>query len=170
MLDRSAFWAEMPDTMAGPGLGVQVLPPLPQLMVSGDLNRFLAAHDLPPAGGLLAQTTGNRFALRLARNRMLVVGVNLEPKAAGWADGCATTPMTGGLAVVQITGPDAMALFARGTAVDPACASPSAALTFAGIAVIAYCHDGALRLHLDPALLPYLMSWIGATDLVSPTA
>lgn len=168
MLDRSAFWSEAPANLTGPGLTVSVLPPVPQMMVSGDLPGFLARHALPPAVGLLANVTGDRFALRLARNRMLVVGLDLPPEAMGWVDGCALSPMTGALAVVEITGPDAMALYARGTAVDASTASPSAALVFAGVSVIACRHDDALRLHLDRGLVPYLMAWIGATDLVAP--
>jgi hypothetical protein len=136
-------------------------------MVSGYLAAFLANNNLPPAGGLMAQMSGSRFALQLARNRMLVVGMDLGPEAAGWVEGFALTPMTGALAVVQITGPDAMALYARGTAVDPRSASPSAALSFAGVTMIAYRHEAALRLHLDRGLVPYLMNWIGATDLVA---
>lgn len=167
MLDRSAFWSTAPEVLTGPGLTVRVLPPAPQLMVSGDLTGFLARHDLPPAAGLLAKVTGDRFALRLARSRMLVVGPDLPPEAAGWVDGCALSPMTGALAIMEITGPDAMALYARGTAVDASTASPSAALVFAGITVIACRHDGALRLHLDRGLVPYLMAWIAATDLVT---
>lgn len=168
MLDRSAFWSEAPDSFSGPGLTVRVLPPLPQLMVSGDLDGFLARHSLPPSAGLLVETSGSRYALRLARNRMLVVGLELPPEAAGWADGCATTSMTGGLAVIEVTGHDAMALFARGTAVDPRSASPSAALIFAGVTLVASRLDTALRLHLDRGLVPYLMNWIGAIDLVTP--
>lgn len=168
MLDRSAFWSIAPESLSGPGLTVRVLPPVPQVMVSGDLDAFLARHGLPAAGGLLAETSDSRYALRLARNRMLVVGLDLPPQAAGWADGCATTPMTGALAVVEITGPDAMALFARGTVVDPRSASPSAALIFAGVTLVASRHDTALRLHLDRGLVPYLMDWIAATDLVTP--
>lgn len=168
MLDRSTFWTATPDHQTGPGLAVRVLPPQPQLMVSGDLDAFLARHGLPAAGRLLAVVTGDRYALRLARNRMLVTGIDLAPEAAGWADGCAVTPMTGALAVIDVTGPDAMALFARATAVDPRGASPSAALMFAGITLVACRHEAALRLHLDRGLLPYLTSWIGATDLVSP--
>ena len=168
MLDRSAFWSIAPDSLSGPGLTVRELPSRPQLMVSGDLETFLARHSLPPAGGLLAEMSGSRFALRLARSRMLVVGLDLPPEAAGWADGCATTSMTGALAVVEVTGRDAMALFARATSVDPRTASPSAALIFAGVTLVAYRYGSALRLHLDRGLLPYLMNWIGATDLVTP--
>ena len=77
MLDRSTFWSEAPSSLTGPGLAVRVLPPVPQLMVSGDLDGFLARHALPPAGGLLAKMSGERYALRLARHRMLVIGMDL---------------------------------------------------------------------------------------------
>ncbi len=168
MLDRSSFWPEAADTLTGPGLAVRVLPPVPQLMVSGDLGAFLARHGLPPAGGLLAKMSGGRYALRLARHRMLVIGMELPPEAAGWVEGCALTPMTGALAVIEITGPKAMALFARGSAVDPAGNSPSATLSFAGIPLSAHFEADALRLHLDRGLVAYLMGWIAATDLISP--
>ncbi len=167
MLDRSDFWHTAPDSLTGPGFVVRVLPPVPQLMVSGDLDGFLACHSLPPSGRLLANVTGRRFSLRLARNRMLVVGLDLPPDVAGWKDGCALSPMTGALAVIEISGTEAMALFARGTAVDPNGASPSAALSFAGVTLIAYRHDGTLRLHLDRGLVPYLLNWIAATNLVT---
>lgn len=168
MLDRSTFWSEAPDSLTGPGLAVRVLPPVPQLMVSGDLDGFLARHALPPAGGLLAKMSGERYALRLARHRMLVIGMDLPPDAAAWVDGCARTSMTGALAVVEITGRDAMALFARGTAVDPASQSPAATLSFAGITLSAHFEGDALRLHLDRGFVAYLMGWIAATDLITP--
>ena len=168
MLDRSTFWAEAPVSLRGPGLVVRVLPPVPQVMVSGDLDGFLARHALPPAGGRLARMSGGRYALRLARHRMLVIGMDLAPDAAVWVEGCALTPMTGALAGIEITGPDAMALFARGTAVDPAGNSPSASLSFAGIPLSAHFEADALRLHLDRGLVAYLMGWIAATDLITP--
>ena len=168
MLDRSTFWAEAPVSLSGPGLVVRVLPPVPQVMVSGDLDGFLARHALPPAGGLLARMSGGRYALRLARHRMLVSGMARAPDAAVWVEGCALTPMTGALAGIEITGPDAMALFARGTAVDPAGNSPSASLSFAGIPLSAHFEADALRLHLDRGLVAYLMGWIAATDLITP--
>ena len=171
MPDRSDFWTTPTEALTGEGISVRLLPPVPQVMVSGDLDGFAAAHGLPPPAGLLAEVTGARYTLRLARSRMLAVGVELDPASAGWVDGAALTPMTGALAVVEIAGENAMALVARGTAVDPRRPSASAALMFAGFNSVLYRHDGVLRLHLDRSLVPYLMDWCAATDLFrAPTA
>lgn len=165
MLDRSDFWTVPPEALHGEGLSVRLLPPLPQVMVSGDLDGYAAAHGLPPTAGLLAEVTGRRYALRLARNRMLAVGIDLDPAAGGWVDGAALTPMTGALAVVEIAGENAMALLARATAIDPRQSSPSAALMFAGATAVLYRRDQGLRLHLDRGLVPYMMNWCAATEL-----
>lgn len=171
MLDRSDFWTTPPEALTGEGISVRLLPPLPQAMVSGDLDGFAAANGLPPPAGLLAEVKGPCYALRLARSRMLAVGIDLDPASAGWVEGAALTPMTGALAVVEIAGENAMALVARGTAVDPRQPSASAALMFAGVTSVLYRHEGVLRLHLDRGLVPYLMDWCAATDLFrTPTA
>lgn len=166
MPDRSGFWFAPPNNDAvlkGDGLLVRLLPPVPQVMVSGDLGKFLAAHDLGPAAGLLGQVAPPRYALRLARHRMLAVGIPQDHASAGWADGVATTPMTGALAVLHISGDNGMALLARASAIDPRSESPSAALTFAGVQAVLCRHENDLRLHVDRGLVPFLLDWIRAT-------
>lgn len=168
MLDRSGFWPAVPadgTCLMGEGLMIRALPPVPQVMVSGDLAAFCAAQDMPPPLGLLEQAPAGRHALRLARNRMLAVGIAVDHAAAGWAEGIATTPMTGALAVIQIAGPQAMAVFARASAVDPRQNSPCAALIFAGVSAAICRSDAGLRLHLDRGLLPYVLDWLAATGL-----
>ena len=168
MLDRSGFWPapSTPDArLVGDSLDVRLLPPLPQVMVSGDLTGFLARHDLSPAVGLLAPVTQPRYALRLARNRMLAVGVAQDHAASGWAEGVATSPMTGALAVLQISGQRRMDLFARASAIDPKAGSPSAALNFAGVTAALCQDDEGLRLHVDRSLVSYLFDWITATGM-----
>lgn len=168
MLDRSGFWPAAVGPLAslqGEGLSVHVLPPVPQVMVSGDLAAFCVAEALPALAGLLAQVTAPRYTLRLARNRMLAVGTGLDHAAAGWADGVATTPMTGALAVLEISGPKAMDLFARASAIDPREQSPCAALSFAGVTSVLYRFDTKLRLHLDRGLQTYMLDWIVATRM-----
>lgn len=168
MPEPSTLWSVPPAELVAPGLALRPLPPLPQALVSGDLDGFLARHAMPPALGLLAAASGPRYALRLARNRMLAVGVAFAPEAAGWADGVAVTPMTGAYAVLEIAGPRAMDLVQRGTAIDPRSASPGAALVFAGVDAVLYRHGAGLRLHLDRGLQPYLLSWAAATGLFGP--
>jgi hypothetical protein len=167
MLDRSGFWPAPPNTdtiLEGDGLTVRLLPPVPQVMVSGNLEKFLSAHDLGPTAGLLGQVAPPHYALRLARHRMLAVGIPQDHASAGWADGVATTPMTGALAVLDISGENGMALIARATAIDPRSGSPSAALTFAGVQA-ALCRQGNdLRLHVDRGLVSFLFDWIRVTS------
>ncbi len=165
MRDRSTFWsapAAAGARLAGDGIEVALLAPVPQVMVSGDLGAFGAPHGLPPAAGLLADVAGPRYALRMARRRMLAVGVELDQAAAGWAGGVATTPMTGAMAVIEIAGPRAMALVARATAVDPRADSPCAAVMFAGVTVALCRHEGRIRLHLDRGLATYMLDWCAA--------
>lgn len=169
MLDRSSFWPVPPvegACLTGDGITIRLLPPMSQVMVSGGLEAFCAAHDLPPAVGLLAPVQAPRYALRLARNRMLAVGVGVDHATAGWADGIATTPMTGALAVIDIAGPQAMEIYARATAVDPNGNSASAALLFAGVTGALCRIDDGLRLHVDRGLTAYLFDWFAATRLV----
>ncbi|MCA1336547.1 hypothetical protein [Pseudooceanicola marinus] len=169
MRDRAPFWtpATRPEDilLEGDWITLRGLPPLPQVMVSGDLDAYRAAHDLPEAVGLLAEAEDPHYAVRLARRRMLVVGTELSPRDAGWSAGCATSPMTGALAAFEITGPRAMDLVARATALDPYRPSPSAALLFAGMQGVLYRHGEALRLHIDRGLAAYLANWAAATSL-----
>ncbi len=166
MLDRSGFWpAPEVTALSGEGLTVRLLPPVPQVMVSGDLAALCAAHQLTAPVGLLSHVDQPRHALRLARNRMLVVGMTMDHAAGGWSDGVAVTPMTGALAVVEMAGPNRMQVFARASAIDPRSESPSAALHFAGVNAALCRTSDTLRLHLDLGLVPYLMDWIAATGL-----
>lgn len=170
MRDRAAFWPPAPApgaALRGDGLIVRVLPAVPQLMVSGDLDAFCAAQTLSAPVGLLGQVDDTRYALRLARNRMLAVGLTADHAAAGWQDGIATTPMTGALAVLHIGGANAMELFVRATAIDPRAPGPSAALLFAG-QIAALCRDPqGLRLHIDRGLTAFVLDWIAATGLAA---
>lgn len=165
MLDRAAFWTAPAaygqgiDTAA---LQVRLLPVTPQIMISGDLAAGLARFGLQDSLGLMGQASGGLYALRLARGRALVVGAGIDAAQGGWQDGVALTPMTGALAVLEITGANAMELVARASAVDLRCASPCAALSFAGVTSILYRHGDALRLHLDAGLVPYMLDWIAA--------
>lgn len=166
MIDRAAFWTAPQAYGQGvefADLQVRVLPVMPQIMISGDLAAGLARFGLHDSLGLMGQASGDCYALRLARGRALVVGAAIEASAGGWKDGVALTPMTGALAVLEITGANALELMARATAVDLRLASPCAALSFAGVTSILYRHDDALRLHLDAGLVPYMLDWITAS-------
>ncbi|THF47985.1 hypothetical protein [Allorhizobium terrae] len=168
MLDRSKFWSAA--TTVGtitrsPAMTVEVLPAIPQVMISGDFANAMARFDFPAPVGLLAQAKGERYSLRLARNRILVVGLDLTAEPQSWLDGMAMSSMTGALAVIEISGTARMELVARGTAIDPESASPCAALHFAGVNSILYKYDDRLRLHFDRGLVSYMADWIVANDI-----
>lgn len=169
MHDRSIFWSPPPEVgacLSGPDLTIRLLPPVPQIMISGDLDQALQGYDLPGTVGLMGQTHGPAYAVRLARNRMLVVGRETGPDTPAWQQGVAHSSMTGALAVLDISGPASMELVARGAAIDPATQSPSATLVFAGVTAVLYRHETAIRLHIDRGLLAYLFDWACATDLI----
>lgn len=171
MSDLASIWAApaAPGSLSLDldGLRLRELPDLPQTLVSGDLAAFLRAEGLAPAAGLLGRAEGERYAVRLARDRLLAVGIEPEPQAAGWRDGHALTPIGGALAVLEVAGPRWPAFFARATAIDPQAGSPSAAFLLAGtLSAILYRHGGddRLRLHLDRSLLPFFHDWLTACD------
>ena len=59
MRDRAAFWPPAPApgaALRGDGLIVRVLPAVPQLMVSGDLDAFCAAQTLSAFGSRITRT------------------------------------------------------------------------------------------------------------------
>lgn len=168
MLDRGDFWSApaAPDaSLTAPGLQIRLLPALPQIMLSGDLAAGLARFGLTETFGLMGEASGPRYALRLARGRVLIVGEGCENAPAGWQDGVASTPMTGALAVLEINGPRAPELLARATAIDLRKASPCAALNFAGVTSVLSRHDGAIRLHFDRGLTTYMLDWCRSCGL-----
>lgn len=163
MLDRGEFWA--PAVSEGllirtAQLEVELLAPLHQIMLSGDLAAGLARYGLSKSLGLMAGAQGETYALRLARGRMLIVGAGTDAAVAGWSEGIATTPMTGALAVLELRGEGTAELIARATPIDLCQASPCAALNFAGVTSVLYRHEGAVRLHLDRGLVSYMADWI----------
>lgn len=165
ILDRAAFWPEP----AAPGafqqeidgLVARDLPEIPQALVSGDIDAFLAAEGLAPAVGLLGVAEGERYAVRLARQRLLAVGFEPEP---GWnPGGWGVTPMGAGLSVVGIEGPRWAEVFARATPIDPETASPSAGFLLGDglpVTLTRHGHDDCLRLHVARAALPGLHAWL----------
>ena len=167
MRDRGAFWSLPPQPgtrIEAPGLSVTLLPPIAQTLVSGDLQAFLAAHDLPAPLGLLEDAPTDRYALRLARNRLLAVGVEVAHRTAGLQGGWAATPATGALAVLKVDGPRSMDLLSRATAIDLRHPSPSASFSFAGVLTHVCRRGDGLHLHLDRGLLAWAFDWFSLTE------
>ncbi|WP_296745281.1 hypothetical protein [Mesorhizobium sp.] len=168
MRNLAEKWPAAPDfataVLNKNGVTVRTLGGLNQLLVSGDLAAWSKASGLAGEGvGAGAVVGGDRYTVRIARDRLLAVGGQPLPIVAGWhADGFAVTVMDAGLHVFEIEGPDLDRLIARGTALDPGHTSRSASILFAGVSVLFYRfgNPNRARLHIDRGLAPYLWEWL----------
>jgi sarcosine oxidase gamma subunit len=168
MRDLVATWTEVPDwataRLAAPGLEIRGVAGLEQLLVSGDL--VAALRDLAEGAkpvGFHEVASGDPFAIRLARDRALIVSTREITASAGWREGgYAATPVSGGYHVFDVSGPGIADLLGRATTLDPGAASPSATVGFAGIAAVVYRHESEdrLRVHVERGLAPYLWQWL----------
>lgn len=167
MRNLAEKWPAAPDfataTLNKNGVTVRTLGGLNQLLVSGDLAAWSKASGLAGEGvGAGAVVSGDRYTVRIARDRLLAVAEQPFAIAAGWhADGFAVTVMDAGLHMFEIEGPDLDRLIARGTALDPGQPSRSASILFAGVSVLFYRfgNPNRARLHIDRGLAPYLWEW-----------
>ncbi|AZV18351.1 MULTISPECIES: hypothetical protein [unclassified Mesorhizobium] len=166
MRDLAEKWSVAPDWQSAaittPGLAIRAVLDLNQLMVSGDLDAWTRASSIGGTGvGAFGIAQGDRYAARLARDRLLVVSKSPLAIATGWhADGFAVTAISAGLQIFEAEGMALDAFIARGTTLDPAKPSASAALSFAGISAVVYRLDGKLRIHVDRGLATYLWTWM----------
>ncbi|MER8413748.1 hypothetical protein [Mesorhizobium sp. M0518] len=166
MRDLAEKWSVAPDwqgaVIATPGLAIRAALGLNQLLVSGNLDAWARASGVDGTGvGAFGPAQGDRYAARLARDRLLVVSNSPFVIATGWhADGFAATAISAGLQIFEAEGTALDAFIARGTTLDPSQPSASAALSFAGISAVVYRHDGKLRIHVDRGLAAYLWTWM----------
>lgn len=166
-------WPAAPDwsaaVMEGPGFTVRTVLGLEQLLVSGDLDAWNQASGLSgPGVGAFALAKGEAYQARIARDRLLAVSAGPLAVEPGWHEaGFAVTRIDAGLHVFEVEGPELKGVIARATTLDPAAASPSAAMLFAGVGVVAYRHDtpDRLRIHVDRGLAAYLWQWLGEASL-----
>lgn len=126
-----------------------------QTLLSGPFARLLEMINVSDATGWPAPASGSSYALRLRRDRIL--SVNGPPIEEGWheASGCAVSDMTDGFAVISLSGPDALTVLQRGTEINPAEPSASAARLFGSYGVILYAYgsDQTYRFHVQRAHL-----------------
>ncbi|PBC01497.1 hypothetical protein [Mesorhizobium sp. WSM3860] len=168
MRNLAEKWPAAPDwttaVLNKDGISVRTLGGLNQLLISGDLTAWAQASGLAGEGvGAGAVASGDKYMLRIARDRILAVSQRPLPVAAGWhEDGFAVSVMDAGLHVFEIEGPGLAGLVAKGTARDPGQASRSASVLFAGVTVLFYRFGGPdrARLHVDRGLAPYLWEWL----------
>ena len=115
----------------------------------------------PPGLGLFQASADPRCAVRIARDRLLLVSPDPLALEAGWqAAGFAYTPLDDGLAVFEMNGAAVPDLLRTGTAIDPDASSPCAALQFGGFAAIVYRCQGRWRFHIERGLATAFQTWL----------
>ena len=139
--------------------------------VNGDLRAALddADIELPPVGWPDV-AYGESYAVRLARDRALIVGG--EPLARGWHDrGYAVSRSEDASIVFCIAGPGTLEFLSLGAAVFVACPSATAVRIFAGLHAILYRHgsESAVRVHVARPRAAALLKWLRiSADHASP--
>jgi sarcosine oxidase gamma subunit len=168
MHDLGQYWPPIADwdkvRIARHGLTVRPVPGLSRHLVSGALSAFAGLAGLDGEGvGALGLAMGQRYMVRLARDRLLAVGLAGELAASGWHEaGFAVTDVSAAFQAFEIEGALPSGLLAEATAIDPAHPGPSAAVVFAGMPVILHAHGAAdrLLLHIEQSQANALWSWL----------
>jgi heterotetrameric sarcosine oxidase gamma subunit len=164
MLDRGLFWSPVPDwsraTIQHDGLNIAAVAPQAAWLVSGNLAAFLDRR------GVRFGDVGDRYALRLAPDRLLFVsldGVATDGMTFGWSEeGCAITDVGDGYVLLDISGPAARELMQQGALHDFE-ANPdtgSAAMLFAGQKVILARIQQDWRLHVERPNAAAIWQWL----------
>jgi hypothetical protein len=147
--------------MTGAGIRVAMAQPQRQTLMSGAFDALLAISGQEAATGWPEPAVGACYAVRLRRDRILVV--NGPELRDGWhaAAGVAVSDVSGGLAVLDVTGPNALDLLRRGTEISPDVPSRSVSRLLFGLDVHAYRHGagaGTIRLHVEAPFVEALWS------------
>ena len=165
MRDLTSSWPAVPAwdsaVLDRNGLKAATVAHSGQHLVSGDLSAFARAAGLANEGvGAFGDAAGETYALRVARDRMLVVNAPDGAVAGGWhAEGYAVTDVSAAYHVFEFSGDGVTSLIEEAMFIDPAAQSPSAATMFAGQQAIVYRHGGKLRVHVERGFAPYI--WQG---------
>lgn len=130
--------------ITAPGITIQQVQLKRQTTVSG----VDVLHYFCPATGWPDVARGPSYAVALRRDRVLLL--DGPPLTDGWNDktGHAVSDMTGGYAVIDLSGEAVHDVLKRGADINPNIRSGSAARLFAGIGVILYHFDAPMRLRL----------------------
>jgi heterotetrameric sarcosine oxidase gamma subunit len=173
MPDRGLFWSPVPDwsraTIRHEALSVVALAPQAAWLVSGDLAAFLHQR------GVRIGDAGDRYALRLAPDRLLFVSMDrTDDVTFGWSGGCAVTDVGDGYVLFDITGPAAPELMRLGALHDFEAKSDtgSAAMLFAGQRVILGRTQLGWRLHVERPNAAAIWQWLqrAASEWAKPPA
>ena len=144
-----------------PRLAVRPLSGRGSTLVSGDLEGAVAAlAPGAPMLGLYALAPDGPHALRIARDRALLVTPAPLRAADGWREGWCATSLDDGWAAIDVAGAEAPLALAQGTAADLEAGSPSAAVRFAGLRCLLARTEAGFRLHLEAPWLTALLTWL----------
>ena len=170
MHDRGQFWNPQPDwgtaRIERDGYSIRRVPGLGQTLVSGEIDVAIAEFtpDAPEAG-LWSVVEAEPFAVRIARDRALLVSPAPLGVVPGWRNGCAVTPCDDAYAILEVSGTALREIVAEGTSVDIEAGSRSAAVLFAGVTVFLYrTRPETARLHVEAPLVAYLWAWLEGRD------
>jgi hypothetical protein len=168
MPDPMAKWTPVPDWRtvsivrgdwsARPILGYSMV------LVAGDMSAALGAlaGETVGLGYLATAEREDAYAIRIARDRALLVSIEPILAAFGWqAGGWSATPAESAYGIIEIGGEALDTILAEATAVDVGSNRRSAAVLFAGITcLVVRMPTGAARLHAEIGHLPYLWRWL----------
>lgn len=164
--DSATKWTSFPDwtdaVIARANWTARPVLGLSQALVSGDIGAALRAHA-PEAAvvGLWEPAKTEPVAVRIARERILLVGSGPLAIPSGWNGGWAASPADDAWFVVDLEGPTVDEVIREGTAADLHASSRSAAILFAGVQALLYRRgDQHARLHVEMPFGPYLWRWL----------
>jgi sarcosine oxidase gamma subunit len=146
---------------ARPDFAVKARTGLGQTLVSGDIEAALKGLVRgAPLLGLYGTAPRGKHALRIARDKALLVTPGPITVDEGWREGWCATAVDDAWVVVEVEGPGAGIVLMQATSVDLAAGSPSAALLFAGRRCLLLRTDKGFRLHVEAPWLEALMTWL----------
>ncbi|HSE13927.1 MAG TPA: hypothetical protein VLB69_14940 [Rudaea sp.] len=136
-------------------------------LVSGGTQSFIAGHGVGEILGPRQLCDADRYALRLAPDRVLLVGAASALAArAEIAPGCAFTDISDGMLIFEIRGESAADLMAQGSEYpfDDATMLPheSTTMQFAGFRLSVSRRTHGWRLHIERPWAPALWRWLQA--------
>jgi hypothetical protein len=145
-----------------PRLQAQALSGLGQTLISGDLDAALAALATgAPMLGLYAAAPDGAHALRIARDRVLLVTPSPIEAAGSWSDGWCATSLDDAFAAINVSGADAPLALAQGTSADLAANSRSAAVRFAALCDLLLVRTSTgFRIHIEAPRVETLLTWL----------
>lgn len=139
-------------------------------LMSGDLAAAIASLSPgAPILGLGGQCDGGNFAVRIARDRALLVNEAPFDARPGWyAAGYAVSAAADQWQSFTLNGAGAAQVIAEGTAVDLDGASPSAALLFAGQSCLLLRRAGGFVIFAETPRAWALAEWLRRVVGISP--